>query len=246
MKQNKGIGVVGIIVIAVFALALVGVGYFVGNNGKMPEEQTQVQETVTPTPYIPGSTSPAFSPSPTPAPSTIVATTVAGQMKYTNPSAGMSFLFAKTANGETYDVKEVGDMIYVYDTKYPYTQGQYVKVFPKNPADTLDQAIQKKFLSAIDPKDCYVAPGNTDTGAKFPPTYTVRTLQYPSDPNSDIPAFAQDNKCPAGYAATNGISYFLGDTAHPKVFLFFSIGQYGIGSGSDPDTTWQDTIKFLN
>jgi hypothetical protein len=175
----------------------------------------------------------------TPAAASITDTGMAGQKLYTNPQAGISFLFPTEVGDETIDVKQVGSKIFVYNTKYPYTQGQYVEVFEKNSPDTLTQGIQKQFLTNIPAKDCFVKDAKPDSTAKFPASYEVKTLGYPVDENSDAPYFAQANKCPEPYAQTNGLSYFLGDTQHPKNFLFFSIGQYGIGN-------WQDTVKFLD
>jgi len=247
-SHDDGFGLVGIVMIIIFALALVAAGYFMGHKGP-PQIGNEIVQ-VTPTTGVNLAPSPTTVVTPlvssAPATSTTVATGVTGQMRFTSPAAGISFLFATSANGGTYGVKEVGDTIYVYDTKFPYTQGQYVKVFPKSPTDTLDQAIQKALLTGIEPKDCYVAAKQSDPNVKYPATYAFRTLNYPTDPNSDVPAFAQTNKCPAAYAATNGISYFLGDSAHPKTFLFFSIGQYGIDSAPNSQTMWQDTVEFLN
>lgn len=174
-------------------------------------------------------------------------TGVANQKRYTNPKVGISFVFSTSAFGEdTLDVKEVGNKIYMYDTKYPYTQGQYIEVFQKEQADTLEQAIQKQFLSNISPKDCFVKDTKPDKYANFPASYVFKAIGYPVDENSDVPAFAQSNKCPTPYTETNGIAYFLGDTKHPKMFLFFSIGQQGFSIEKNSQTMWQDTIEFLN
>jgi len=178
--------------------------------------------------------------------SSITDTGVANQKRYTNPRFGISFVFATTSLGEPFDVKESGNKIYVYDTKYPYIQGQYVEAFQKDAADTLDQAIQKQFLSGISPKDCFVKNGVADAHASYPASYAVKTIGYPINENSDAPFWAQANKCPEAYTETNGIAYFLGDTKHPKTYLFFSIGQQAFPIEENSQTAWQDTIQFLN
>jgi hypothetical protein len=190
--------------------------------------------------------SPTTTPSVKDLASTIVDTQIPGQKLYASPRLGISFTFFDKSNGESIDAKEVGNKIYVYFAKYPYTQGQYVEVFDKNSSDALDQAIKKQILVNISSSDCFVKNGNADKAAKFPSTFEVKTLGFPVDPNSDLPAFAQSNKCPIPYAEANGISYFLGDTSHPLKFLFFSIGQFGIGADATGVVTWQDTIKFLD
>jgi len=233
-----------IAVLVIVIIILIGaVGYLLGqkNNQQNPISQNKTQ-TLTPTQTL----SPTSTPTPTLGAVTIENTGVANQKRYTNPQVGISFIFPAQFAGDTFDVKEVGDKIYVYDTKYPYTQAQYIEVFLKNPADTLEQAIQKQFLTNISPKDCFVKDSKPDQGANFPPNFEVKTLGYPVDPNSDLPPFAQPNKCPATYAETNGMQYFLGDTKHPKIFLFFSIGQQAFPIAENSQITWQDTIEFLN
>jgi hypothetical protein len=41
------------------------------------------------------------------------------------------------------------------------------------------------------------------------------------------------------------LTFFLGDSKHPDKLLFFSIGQNTIQASSDPQITWQDTLRFL-
>ena len=185
------------------------------------------------------------SPIPTGAQPSIVDTSVPGQKRYTNPEWGLTFLFPTVSNGETFDIKQDGNKIYVYNTKYPYTQGQYLQYFPKNSSESLTQALQNQLLTGISPSDCFVKATQADKEANFPPSSEIKTLGFPVDENSDIPAFAQTNKCPQPYAETNGLSYFLANTTHPQLFLFFSIGQYGIEVDSQTHQGWQDTIQFI-
>jgi len=177
----------------------------------------------------------------------ITDTGVANQKRYTNPKVGISFVFSTSAFGDdTLDIKEVGNKIYMYDTKYPYTQGQYIEIFQKDAADTLDQTIQKQFLTNISPKDCFVKDTKPDNYTGYPASYVFKTIGFPVDENSDVPMFAQANKCPVPYTESDGVAYFLGDTKHPKMFLFVSIGQQGFPIEKNSQTMWQDTIQFLN
>lgn len=233
-----GVGVVAL-------LALLG-GYWYLQKGKVqnsatPGVQDQPLTKPTPAPFQTPSTSPLK-----PSLPSITETGTPNQMKYTNPQLGISFLFPSKIDGDKIDVKEVGNKIYVYSTAYPYTQGQYVEVFQKNPADTLEVAIQKQLLGNISKDDCFVKDGKPDNAADFPDNFHVKTLGYPVDDESDVPAFAQDNKCPSPYAESNGLSYFLGDSLHPKIFLFFSIGQQAFVVDEKTNKTWQDTIVFLD
>lgn len=236
--------IIGIVLLVILFFAG---GYLYSNSKKSP-----VLTGASPTPTLTQTQNTAVSPttiqaSPTASTSSEIVSAGAGQKKYVNNTYGFSFIFPTTMlQNEPVDVKEVGNKIYVYNTKYPYTQGQYIEIFTKTPTDTLDQAIQKQLLVNIPAKDCFVAPASADKESNFPANFEVRTLKYPVDEKSDVPAFAQTNKCPEPYATTNGLSYFLGDTKHPKVFLFFSIGQFGIEVSTPKKEGWQDTIEFLN
>ena len=119
-----------------------------------------------------------------------------------------------------------------------------MEVFQKNPADSLEQAIKKQFLTGIPETDCFV---KTVSDNKLSSNFTKATIAFPVPTDSDQPFFTFGQKCPETYKETNGISYFLADKDHPSKFLFFSIGQYGINAKTGDNTVmWQDTIKFLN
>lgn len=133
-----------------------------------------------------------------------------------------------------------GNKVYVYMGSNPQ-EGQWVEIFKKDKNDTLKQVISKQFLSGISENDCFVE--NVTSKQKYSPTYQVAEITFPYDPNSEIPFFAVEHKCPKGYTRSNGISFFLADANHPDIFLFFSIGQYGIKA--DNSQMWQGTIRFL-
>jgi len=114
----------------------------------------------------------------------------------------------------------------MYDTKYPYTQGQYIEIFQKDAADTLDQTIQKQFLTNISPKDCFVKDTKPDNYTGYPASYVFKTIGFPVDENSDVLCLRRPTNA-VPYTESDGVAYFLGDTKHPKMFLFVSIGQQG-------------------
>jgi hypothetical protein len=192
--------------------------------------------TLTPISPSPAISSSQVSPVPTNAPH--------DQNLFQDPELGISFVKPQPSSGITFEVKRDGQKVYVYNSQTPSTQGQYLEVFPKFPNDTLEQALQKQFLANIDPSDCFVKDYSSSNSA-YPSNFQQKTLGYKVDPNSDLPSWAQDSKCPKPYAVSNGISYFLADPAHPNIFLFVSIGQYGIPVSSQSKTMWQDTIQFL-
>lgn len=247
VKKVSMLPVITIILGILILLVLVFIAGYVVLGNKKTSETALIKPTSIPTNTNENSAiSPAAQLSPSASASSETVQVAEGQEKYINHTYGFSFEFPTVLQGEPINVKEVGNKIYVYNFKYPYTQGQYVEIFPKSASDTLDQAIQKQFLTNIAPKDCFVKDAKGDTLASFPATYSIKTLGYPVDENTDVPAFAQPNKCPEPYAATNGISYFLGDSKHPKFYLFFSIGQYGIDVQSPQKKGWQDTVLFTD
>lgn len=245
-----------IIVVVVLVIGLVGLVAYVLSANK-----TNVPA-ATPTPVATPISTPTLEPSPSPVSSasappttkpviTAVPTVAPTQKVNTNPNLktftdntlGISFDFLEVQPDypkEKVKTSVSGNKVYVYMGSNP-TEGQWVEVFQKDKNDTLAQAIKKKFLQGIPEADCYV----TDITAqnKFPPSYQVAQIAFPYDENSDIPFFAVENKCPKGYTLTNGINFFLADTNHPDIFLFFSIGQYGINA--DNGQMWQSTIRFL-
>lgn len=139
-------------------------------------------------------------------------------------------------------VKEVGNKIYVYYSDSAYSEGQYVEIFSKNKKDTVEKAIEKRFLKNYPKEKCFVKNGSKN--AAYPSSYVkVPGISYPKT-ETDGPFWENSKYCPPNYSETNGIIYFLGDKSHPNQFAFFSIGQYRIVL-SDGDKDWQDTFRFV-
>ncbi len=231
----------------VIGMGILGIGFLVALGGYLLAQKNNQQKTVvsSPTSNVVQTSAPTLAPTLTPIASpSIQDTGITNQKRYTNPKVGISFIFSTNSLGMPLDVKEQGNKIYVYDTKYPYTQGQYIEVFQKSSQDTQAQAIQKQFLANISANDCFIK--DLKLNSNYPASFEEKTLSFPADPNSDLPSFAQPNKCPTPYAESNGISYFLGDTKHPNIFLFLSIGQQGFPIEENSQKMWQDTIEFIN
>lgn len=159
---------------------------------------------------------------------------------------GISFNYLEMQNGEKFADKAVGSKVYVYQTKFPVEQGQYVEVFPKNAADDLKTAIEKKFLANYSKTDCFVIVGKNPVAKQtVPATFVFAQITIPTSPNDGMEELsAKWQKCPTPYTATNGLAYFLMNLAHPDKFVFFSIGQYSIDGGPG-GVLWQSTLKFL-
>ncbi len=182
--------------------------------------------------------------------STLEDTSVPGQKRYTSYKLGISFLYMSSHDNDQVGVKEVGDTVYVYPMtlNLDYTKGQYVKVFTKISSETLSQAIKKQFLSSFS-DSCYVKSPANRIATAYPGSYQTASVWYKNTdgtdavigPGEELAVVKTD--CDLNLMPVGGIVYFLEDTAHPTVFVLFSIGQYGINA--DDKRSWQDTIEFL-
>jgi len=188
---------------------------------------------------------PTSSPTQNPTSQPSVSSITPDPKRYINNQLGISFIIPAGFSDKASGIKVDGNKIYVYDTDYPYDQGQYVEVFNKDTKDTLEQAIQKTLLANISPEDCFVKNYQFSQTNPYPSSYQLKTLGYKYDANSDLPFWAQENNCPKPYEESNGISYFLGDSLHSDTFLFVSIGQYGLPIEKNSTTMWEHTIQFL-
>ncbi len=166
-----------------------------------------------------------------------------GTKEFTSPKLKIVFNYLPSVNGMTVNVQEIGDKVYVNLGDRKIEDGQFVEVFSKSPSDSIKEAVKKQFLSGKSNTECFVV----DSPAVFknyPSNYQAVEISFPKPTDSNEPWWSGTDKCSADYAQTNGIRYFLGDSLHPEMLLFFSIGQYSINAGTD--LTWQDTIRFLN
>ena len=123
-----------------------------------------------------------------------------------------------------------------------YKSGQYLEEFTKETNSSLQSAIETKFLQNIKKDKCFVRVIEDTIG------YQKAIIDYPDTPCSDgSPSFAC-SACPAGYSRTNGISYFMYYKNQPKVFFYFSIGQYSLMMGDSKATSsleWFNNIEFV-
>jgi hypothetical protein len=123
-----------------------------------------------------------------------------------------------------------------------YKSGQYLEEFTKEAGSSLQAAIETGFLKNIAKDKCFVKVIEDTT------EYQKAIIDYPDTPCTDgSPAFVC-NTCPEGYSRTNGISYFMYYKNQPKVFFYFSIGQYSLMMGSAQATSsleWFNNVEFI-
>ena len=153
----------------------------------------------------------------------------------------------------------------VYVGTEPVTDGQWVRVFHKDPKQSLSDAILEQVLADYPSKTCQIhitsAGSSTATDHPLPANLLTENIQIAEIGYADSASLATDPspidtlyseympKCNPKYDKTNGIRYFFYDTNHPDTFLFFNIGQSPIlsahASSSEKVPTWQDTIQIL-
>lgn len=155
----------------------------------------------------------------------------------------IQFSYASQDLNKNILTQELGDTVYVYYEDTEPTSGQSVQVFTKDPKDSLQQAIEKKFLIGYDKTKCYVRSG-TDIHSTSPDSGLAAVIAFPVDQNANDDGLSNAKNCPAGYALTNGLSYFWTEAEDSDKFVFFSIGQYFIPSSTE-GTSWHTTLQFI-
>lgn len=168
-----------------------------------------------------------------------------GAATYTSPALGVSFSYLPDQNGQTVGVLEQGDRIYVYPANMEPAAGQWVQVFPKQPEESLADAIRRVIMPGHPEADCQVTAMAELPGASGmqPASFEYAAITVRRAAGEDEAAvLPRWQTCPQPYTVVGGIGYFQADAAHPDRFVFFSIGQYAILAG--PDLPWQETIRF--
>lgn len=228
-----------IIIAALFGAYILGKQTATGNQNSMLKPT--IVQSITPVITVQPT---AESVSPTMAPTSIPTPSDPNVKVYSSP-LGVSFRYLEKQKDWTIQVLEKGNKICLtYDANDTKCEkGQYVEVWEKQPAQTLQAAIEAKFLKGYAAKDCFVQPakpyGNSVT---FPVSYEIEQIHYPPSNNPDDPGWLNAEKCPSPYTGSNGIVYFIADKNHPSLFAFVAIGQYGIDA--DQKRTWDTTLIF--
>jgi hypothetical protein len=198
-----------------------------------------------PTPAPTGTSVPTQVPTLAP-PATATSAPRGDSATFTSQALGIRFGYPAALDGRRVGIKETGDKVYVYIEPLQPEVGQWVQVYRKPPAQSLEDAIRQQVLKGVSAQDCQVVSSDDPVAGQVnPPTFRFARIDVPRTPGEDYESLiAKAKKCPQPYAAIGGMAYFLADTAHPDRFLFFSIGQYMIPLGKD--RTWQSSIGFLD
>jgi hypothetical protein len=213
-----------------------------------------VGESSTPTPALTSTPAPTIAATPTVTPPPGVTELAQdGLVTFTSTVFGLTFSYRPVQFGANVRTLMSGDKVYVYYTDAPPTNGQYVQVFHKAPADSLRQAIQTQFLAGVSPKDCPIVDNWHPSEAAMPQSDVFAAIMLPLALDNHLvfdvaTAEVEAQKCPPTYTQNGGSAYFMEDTRHPDRFFFFKIGQYWIYSAGSPQHgyPWQDTLRVID
>lgn len=244
MKYQRGVvGLLPIIGILVLIVAIGAGAYYFGKSSSKPVTLSpSPSPTATATPTVTATPTPSSTSTPTP-------TSTPNSNYFVSQDLGVSFYYTKASTGVNNNkilVKEIGSKIYVYSAPGPAENGQYLEMFSKDKNQSLIDAIKQKILANYSLSDCLLKTiTQTFTGQSYPANFELAQITVPVDANDNMENLSlKADKCPKGYTAVGGLSYFLMDKNHPDKFIFLSIGQYAIDSGI-ADKNWQNTIQFL-
>lgn len=164
---------------------------------------------------------------------------------YKSEKLGVSFSYFQTTDEKfQIKIKEIDNKIYLY-TRDDYTKGKYIEVWDKNPTQTLNDAIQSKFLKNYSENNCIVK--DTERERKY-------GIYNPDNLYSSIVAvgvektnnFSDAQKlislCPTPYTHSNFVSYFVMNKEIPNKFAFVNLGHDNFSSY--PELSWDMTINF--
>lgn len=158
------------------------------------------------------------------------------QRIYTSNELGIRFKFIQQQGDTTIYIKRIAQRVYIYPGISQPEAGESVEVLLKEPSHTIQEAIKRRFLADFSDKDCTIIMRNT-----APPGF-IKAEIHATNVTDNLP-LQSTGKCPLQYTTTDGVRYFLMDTKHPNVFMFFNIGHYPIQGTNDK--LWEDTIEVL-
>lgn len=163
-----------------------------------------------------------------------------GTKLYYSEKLGVGFTYLSYGPEQPVSVVEKDNKISISD--------QTIEVFEKDPAVSLEKAIEDRFLQNYKPVDCFVK--ISETSEQKIGNYVSATISYPPAKNPEDPFWVNSENCPKNYSETNGMQYFLMNKDVPDRFLFVRIGQYSAASDGTPRTevggsNWTGSIQIL-
>lgn len=175
-------------------------------------------------------------------------TTLIGRQNYNSPALGLKFSYWQDGNVK---ISEQQNKITISDKSVPGDIGQTIEMFPKNPSDTLTQAIQKLFLKDIPASKCFVKTLKS-SDSYLPPAFSEEAIiSYPvpeqGDPNR--PWFSYGDNCPQNYKDGQSNGRFFYNANYTDKFYFLTFGQSAWPFLNDPASgntgDWRTTIQIV-
>lgn len=160
-----------------------------------------------------------------------------GTKIYYSEKLGVGFTYL-SASGEALNITESGNRISM--------GSQSIEVFEKAENQTLEQAVQSRFLKGYDTEDCFVT---IDAAEQEGQNFVSAKISFPPSDDPNGPWWQNNSKCPQDYSETNSRQYFLMDKDHPDRFFFVKLGQETIatdGASVSGGRNWSSSIRILS
>lgn len=156
----------------------------------------------------------------------------------------VSFHHVMKDSSYTYLTKTDGNRIYVYPSYLSdYKESSFIELFPKNPNDTIQVAIQKAVLTGYNASDCPI--GDAYTNNTLPSGVEAATIRYNANNlYKMVPDPIDTSKCPQDYTASEGAKYFAVFPNHPDLLVFFQVSNGLFPADSNSNTMWYQTLSI--
>ena len=159
-----------------------------------------------------------------------------GIVRYVSPKLKVQFDYLKSVNGITYEVKELGNKIYLHERNQNYLNGQSIEIFEGYGRLNLAKTIEERFLSnSLFKENCRA--DIVTLNSFYPDSYQMAQI-------TSNDSFNNLNSCPLSYTTFNGISFFLFDSEIIDKYAFVGVGQEDVPANQEFSMSWQDTIRF--
>ncbi|MGE5426229.1 MAG: hypothetical protein ACM3PZ_04080 [Bacillota bacterium] len=161
-----------------------------------------------------------------------------GTKAYYSENLGLAFTYLPDENYNP-EIRGEGNKLIVGD--------QEAEVFQKDPALSLQEAIEANFLVGYDPSQCFVKILSKEEREQKPDSYEAAVISFPHLEDANLPWWSNGDKCPTEYSETNGLQYFLMNKEVPSKYLFVRVGQSaGVLDGiAEPLGNWTRSLRVV-
>ncbi len=172
---------------------------------------------------------------------------VEGTKIFYSKNLGIGFTYLPYPYGnDKQEIKfiEAGNVVRIQGSEFDNVPR--IEVFEKKSDQTLQQAIEDRFLKGINPEKCFVEP--QDWGFINNEAHNILRINYITTEDNDIPYWESAYNCSSAepYAVTNAASYFIEDklNASKYSYVLYSTQDGYISNGIEKQH-FTESIRFL-